>query len=58
MQFIPSGTYYARCKVQGKSIRASLETDVFTTAKLKLPNKIKKLKRRQPSAHSRMPVEV
>lgn len=25
MQFIPSATYYARCKVQGKSIRASLK---------------------------------
>jgi integrase len=44
MQFIPSGTYYARCKVRGKSIRATLETDVFTTAKLRLPDKIKKLK--------------
>ena len=44
MQFIPSGTYYARSKVNGKSVRASLETDVFTTAKLKLADKRKKLK--------------
>ena len=33
-----------RCKVRGKSVRASLETDVFTTAKLRLADKIKKLK--------------
>ncbi len=44
MRFIPSGTYYARTKVNGKSVRASLETDVFTTAKLKLADKRKKLK--------------
>jgi integrase len=44
MQFIPAGTYYARCKVGRKSIRASLETDVFTTAKLRLPDKLKELR--------------
>ena len=32
MQFIPAGTYYARAKVNGKSVRATLDTDVFTTA--------------------------
>ena len=36
MQFIPSEAYYARVKVRGKSVRASLETDAFTTAKHKL----------------------
>ena len=44
MQFIPAETYYARCKVNGKSVRASLETDVFTTAKLRLPDKLKELR--------------
>lgn len=44
MQFIPAGTYYARAKVNGKSVRASLETDVLTTAKLRLPDKLKELR--------------
>src|ERR1035438_4699672 len=48
MQYIPSGVYFARVKVKdgGKGIvkRASLETDVITTAKLKLPDKIKELR--------------
>ena len=48
MQFIPAGTYYARCKVRGKAIRASLQTEVFTTAKLRLPDKLKEL--RKPKA--------
>jgi len=45
MQFIPSGIYFARCKVRGKAIRKSLDTDVFATAKLKLPDKIKELRK-------------
>jgi integrase len=48
MQYIPSGVYFARAKVKdgGRGIvkRASLETDVITTAKLKLPDKIKELR--------------
>jgi hypothetical protein len=27
MQFIPAGTFYARTKVEGKSVRTSLETE-------------------------------
>jgi hypothetical protein len=30
LQYVVAGTYYARCKVKGKPVRASLETDVFT----------------------------
>ena len=48
LQYVVAGTYYARCKVKGKPIRASLETDVFTTAKLRLPDKLKEL--RKPKA--------
>lgn len=48
MQLIPSRQYYARCQVRGKSVRASLETGVFTVARLRLADKIKKLK--QPKA--------
>jgi len=44
MQFIPAGTFYARCKVNGKAVRASLDTDVFTTAKTKLADKLKELR--------------
>ena len=49
LQYVVAGTYYARCKVDGKPVRASLETDVFTTAKLRLPDKLKEL--RKPKAH-------
>jgi integrase len=48
LQYVVAGTYYARCKVKGKPVRASLETDVFTTAKLRLPDKLKEL--RKPKA--------
>lgn len=36
MQYVPNGNYYARTKVHGKLIRRSLETDTFSTAKLRL----------------------
>src|SRR5438045_2880195 len=42
LQYVSTGAYFARVKVDGKLIRQSLETDVFTTAKLKLPDFIKK----------------
>jgi hypothetical protein len=35
-----SGVYYARFRINGKLVWRSLETDVYTTAKLKLPDKI------------------
>jgi len=49
LQYVVAGTYYARCKVNGKPVRVSLETDVFTTAKVRLPDKLKEL--RKPKAH-------
>ncbi|SPE51231.1 hypothetical protein SBV1_130100 [Verrucomicrobia bacterium] len=45
MQFIPAGTYYARAKVGGKSIRVSPDTDVYSTARLRLPDKLKELRK-------------
>src|SRR5438445_8889290 len=48
LQYVIAGTYYARCKVNGKPVRASLETDVFSTAKLRLADKLKEL--RKPKA--------
>ena len=48
LQYVIAGTYYARCKVNGKPVRASLETDVFSIAKQRLPDKLKEL--RKPKA--------
>ena len=48
MQYVPSGVFFARAKV-GKTVqRASLDTDVFTTAKDRLRAKINEL--REPPA--------
>ena len=52
MQYVPSGIYFARVKIKngrnGVVKRASLETDVFSTAKDRLRAKINEL--RQPPA--------
>ncbi|MGA3269084.1 MAG: site-specific integrase, partial [Verrucomicrobiota bacterium] len=47
MQYIPSGVFFARAKVNGIVKRASLETDVFTTAKDRLRAKLKELQKPQ-----------
>jgi len=41
LQYVNSGTYYARVKVNGKLIRQSLDTTVWTTAKLLLTDFLK-----------------
>jgi integrase len=48
MQYVPSGYYFARAKVNGVVKRASLETEVFTVAKDKLPSKLKELRKPAP----------
>lgn len=45
LQYIRTGTYFARTKTKGKTIRLSLETQTFTTAKLRLPDKLKELRK-------------
>ncbi|MEO5804417.1 MAG: tyrosine-type recombinase/integrase [Verrucomicrobiota bacterium] len=45
LQYVIAQSYYARAKVKGKPVRASLETDVFSTAKLRLPDKLKQLRK-------------
>lgn len=50
MQYLPSGIFFARTKVDGVVKRASLETDVFTIAKDRLRPKMKAL--RQPPAEA------
>jgi len=50
MQYVPSGIFYARAKEKdGPTVkRASLDTDVFTTAKDRLRAKIKELRAAKP----------
>jgi integrase len=48
VQHTPTGTFYARLKVNGKTVRKSLDTDVFTTAKLRLPDALNEI--RKPKA--------
>jgi integrase len=49
LQYVSTRTFYGRVKVDGKLYRESLETDVYSTAKLKLSDfvKAKMRKRRQ-----------
>ena len=44
MQYIPSGVFFARAKVNGIVKRASLDTDVYTTAKDRLRAKVNELR--------------
>jgi len=46
LQYVSTGTYFGRVKIEGKIFRESLDTDVFTTAKLVLPDFIKKKRKR------------
>ena len=48
VQHTPTGTFYCRLKVKGKTIRASLDTDVLTVARDRLPLKLAEL--RKPKA--------
>ena len=36
VQYVSTGTYFGRVKIEGKTFRESLNTNVFTTAKLLL----------------------
>jgi len=42
LQYVSSCIYFARVKIDGKVIRQSLKTDVWTTAKLRLVDFLKK----------------
>jgi hypothetical protein len=42
--------YYARIKIRGKTIRRSLDTDVFTTAKLKLLDFLEEERKKRTAA--------
>jgi integrase len=42
LQYVSNGNYYGRIKRNGKTIRESLKTDVWTTAKLRLTDFLKK----------------
>lgn len=47
IRYRPSGTYFARYKVGGKRVRKSLKTDVFSVAKIRLPDELKKERKAQ-----------
>jgi integrase len=49
-QYVRNGAYYARVKVNGKIIRRSLETDVWSTAKLRLVDFVKAQRTPTPAA--------
>ena len=46
VQYVNTGTYFGRVKIEGKVFRESLNTEVFTTAKLLLGDFIKKKRKR------------
>jgi integrase len=46
IQYVTTGVYFGRVKIEGKIFRESLETDVFTTAKLLLGDWIKAKRKR------------
>ncbi len=41
LQYVPSGKFFGRVKANGKIVRQTLKTDVFTTAKLRLGDFLK-----------------
>jgi hypothetical protein len=45
VRYVPSGTYYARLRVQGKLVRRSLKTKAISVAKLRL-SELEKRERR------------
>ena len=49
LQYVRTGTYFARTKVKGKTIRLSLETDVFSTAKLRLADELEAIRKPKPA---------
>jgi hypothetical protein len=55
VRYVPSGTYYARLRVQGKLVRKSLKTKAISVAKLRLSDLEKRERRlaehQRPSAN-------
>src|SRR5882672_6297682 len=41
LHYVPSGKFFGRVKINGKLVRQTLKTDVFTTAKLRLGDYVK-----------------
>lgn len=46
LQYVPSGMFFGRVKLEGKLVRQSLNTDAFTTAKLRLSDFLKDQRKR------------
>jgi integrase len=51
-RYRPSGTYFSRFKVGGRTIRQSLETTVFSVAKQRLPEKMREHRANQESGYA------
>ena len=49
LQYVSTGTYYARSKVNRNNVRLSLETKVFSVAKQRLPDKLKQIRKPRPT---------
>ena len=47
LQYVSTGAFYGRVKVDGKLYREKLKTDVFSTAKLRLADFVKDKTRKQ-----------
>ncbi|MBV9008682.1 MAG: site-specific integrase [Verrucomicrobia bacterium] len=52
VRYRPAGTYYARFRVGGRTVRQSLKTSVFSVAKQRLGDKIKEYRSRNESARA------
>lgn len=50
LQYVSNGNYYGRIRVNGKLIRESLKTDVWSTAKLRLADLTKKSRENRDTA--------
>src|SRR5262245_5195708 len=46
IQYVPSGIFFGRIKINGKITRETLKTDVFTTAKLRLGDFLKEQRKK------------
>ena len=52
IRYVPSGTYYARFRVEGKLIRRSLKTNLVSVAKLRLGDFEKQERQRAESGEA------
>jgi hypothetical protein len=54
LQYVNTGVYFDRVKIEGKIFRESLQTDLLATAKLRLPDFIKATLKTMARIHARV----